>query len=89
MYIVALDLHSPLKIVSWASAHADCPMRYQLSGTGELIIVFGSGQTEFELALDGDALRTLAQLTTEAMAELNASAAEQPTELIPAGEHSP
>ena len=86
---MALDLHSPLKVVSWASAHADCPMRYQLSGTGELVIIFGRDATEFELALDTGALRTLALLTAEALAKLDASAAEQSVELVPAGEHSP
>lgn len=86
---MALDLHSPLKVVSWASAHADCPMRYQLSGTGELVIIFGSGQTEFELTLDAGALRALANLATEALAELDASAEEQPSELAVAGERLP
>jgi hypothetical protein len=81
---VALDLHSPLKVVSWASVHADCPMRYATTGTGELVIVFGSGQTEFELALDGGALRTLANLTAEALAQLDAE--EQPTELVTTAE---
>ena len=85
---MALDLHSPLKVVSWASAHADCPMRYATTGTGELVIVFGSGQHEFELALDAGALRTLANLTTEALVELDTSAEAQPTDLAVAGEHS-
>jgi hypothetical protein len=83
---VALDLSSPLKVVSWASAHADCPMRYQLSGTGELVIIFGRGPNEFELALDRGALRTLARLTAEALTKLDASVAEPSADLMTAGD---
>jgi hypothetical protein len=59
-------------------------MRYTTTGTGELVIIFGSGSTEFELALDDGALRTLARLTAEALAQLNAEG--QPTELVTAAE---
>jgi hypothetical protein len=69
---VALDLFSPLKVVSWASAHANCPMRYTLTNVGELVITFGSGQHEFELSLDEGALRTLTRLATEALAAMEA-----------------
>jgi hypothetical protein len=61
-------------------------MRYQLSGTGELVIIFGSGSNEFELALDRGALRTLAQLTTDALVQLDASADQPPHELATSGE---
>jgi hypothetical protein len=49
---VALDLFSPLKVVSWASAHADCPMRYKINSPKDMVIVFGNGTNEFEFALD-------------------------------------
>jgi len=71
---VALDLFSPLKVVSWASAHADCPLRYKITSPGELVVTFGSGSNEFELSLDHGALRALVQLGTEALAELDAVA---------------
>lgn len=70
---VALDLFSPLKVVSWASAHADCPMRYAITATG-VVIIFGSGPNEFELSLDNGALRTLVQLSAEALAKMDAGA---------------
>jgi len=75
---VALDLYSPLKVVSWASAHADCPMRYKITSPGELVITFGSGPNEFELSLDHGALRSLVDLTTEALTKLDADAGERP-----------
>jgi hypothetical protein len=68
---VALDLFSPLKVVSWASAHADCPMRYTINSTNEVVIVFGSGQHEFEFSLDAGALRSLVQLGTEALDKMD------------------
>lgn len=72
---MALDLSSPLKVVSWASAHADCPMRYKITGTGEMVvIIFGSGSNEFELSLEAGALHTLARLATEALADMTARA---------------
>jgi hypothetical protein len=71
---MALDLSSPLKVVSWASAHADCPMRYKITGTGEMVIIFGSGSQEFELSLEAGALNTLAQLSAEALADMTARA---------------
>jgi hypothetical protein len=71
---MALDLSSPLKVVSWASAHADCPMRYKIIGTGEMVIIFGSGSNEFELSLEAGALHTLARLATEALADMTARA---------------
>jgi len=84
---VALDLFSPLKVVSWASAHADCPMRYKITSPAELVLTFGSGPNEFELSLDHGALRALVQLSTEALAKLDADAEAQPGEQVPAGEH--
>jgi hypothetical protein len=64
---VTLDLHSPLKVVSWASAHADCPMRYEINGADEMVTTFGSGSEEFEFAFDASALHTLVQLSAEAL----------------------
>lgn len=71
---MALDLFSPLKVVSWASAHANCPMRYTIGSADGMVIVFGSGPNEFELSLDGGALHTLVRLATEALAEMEAGA---------------
>jgi hypothetical protein len=76
VHTVALDLFSPLKVVSWASAHADCPMHYKINSADEMVIVFGSGQHEFEFSLDKGALRTLNQLSTEALDKMDASAKE-------------
>jgi hypothetical protein len=64
---VTLDLFSPLKVVSWASAHSDCPMRYTINSADEMVIIFGNGSTEFELSLDGGALHTLVRLGAEAL----------------------
>jgi len=75
---VALDLFSPLKVVSWASVHADCPMRYKITGPGELVITFGSGPHEFEFSLDHGALRTLVQLASEALDKLDTEAGANP-----------
>lgn len=75
---MALDLFSPLKVVSWASASADCPMRYKITNSDELVIIFGSGTNEFELALDDGALRALVELSAEALAEIDADVEEQP-----------
>jgi hypothetical protein len=41
-----------------------------------MVIIFGSGQHEFELALDAGALRTLAHLTAEALANMVTDADE-------------
>lgn len=71
---MTLDLFSPLKVVSWASAHADCPMRYTINGADEMVIVFGSGSTEFELSLDGGALHTLVRLGAEALDKMDTCA---------------
>lgn len=71
---MTLDLSSPLKVVSWASVHADCPMRYAVTGAGEMVIIFGSGSDEFELSLETDALHTLARLAAEALADMTAMA---------------
>lgn len=71
---MALDLSSPLKVVSWASVHADCPMRYRISGAGEMVIIFGSGPDEFELSLEAGALHSLSQLAAEASADMTARA---------------
>lgn len=68
---MALDLFSPLKVVSWASAHADCPMRYTITSSDEMVLVFGSGQEEFEFALDKGALRTLVELGAEALTRMD------------------
>lgn len=84
---MAPDLFSPLKVVSWASAHADCPMRFKITNRGEMVITLGSGSNEFELSLDGGALRTLVRLGTEALAEMDAPAEKQPGELVPAREN--
>ena len=70
---MALDLFSPLKVVSWASAHNNCPMRYTINNPDEMVIIFGSGQHEFEFALDAGALRTLIQLSTEALDKMDTS----------------
>ncbi|WP_378058494.1 hypothetical protein [Actinophytocola glycyrrhizae] len=71
---VALDLFSPIKVVSWASAHGSCPMRYTINGGDEMVIIFGSGTNEFEFAFDVDALRALVQLGTEALTEMDSRA---------------
>jgi hypothetical protein len=85
---VALDLFSPLKVVSWASAHADCPMRYKITSRDEMVLVFGSGQDEFEFALDRGALRALVQLGTEALTEMAAYTDERSGGLVAAGKNT-
>lgn len=74
---MALDLSSPLKVVSWASAHADCPMRYTINSADEMVIVFGKGSVEFEFSLDSGALRALARLATEALSRMDTYAEER------------
>jgi hypothetical protein len=81
---VALDLFSPLKVTSWASAHAGCPMRYTINSADEVVIIFGSGSDEFEFSLEAGALRSLMQLGTEALAKMDTYA----DELTAAGERS-
>lgn len=73
---MALDLFSPLKVASWASAHADCPMRYTINSSDEMVIIFGRDQEEFEFSFEVDALRTLLQLGAEALAKMDALAGE-------------
>jgi hypothetical protein len=85
---VALDLYSPLKVVSWASAHADCPMRYTITNADEVVITFGSGSNEFELSLDAGALSALAHIGTEALTKVNTRAEKRPGELMPVGERT-
>jgi hypothetical protein len=82
---VALDLFSPLKVVSWASAHDGCPMRYTVTSRNEMVLVFGSGRDEFEFALDKGALRTLVQLGAEALTEMDADTDERSAGLVTAG----
>lgn len=82
---MALDLFSPLKVVSWASAHAGCPMRYTVTSGNEMVLVFGSGRDEFEFALDKGALRTLVQLGAEALTEMDAYTDERSAGLMAAG----
>lgn len=82
---MALDLSSPFKMVSWASAHADCPMRYAITSRDEMVLVFGSGHDEFEFALQKDALRMLVQLGTEALAEMDNYTDKQLGGLVTAG----
>lgn len=48
-------------------------MRYAITATG-VVIIFGSGPNEFELSLDNGALRTLVQLSAEALAKMDAGA---------------
>jgi hypothetical protein len=79
---VALDLFSPLKVVSWASAHADCPMRYTINDPTNVVIVFGSGTNEFEFSLDAGALRTLVLLGAEALEKMDTTAEEWLGELV-------
>jgi hypothetical protein len=52
---MTLNLSSPLKVVSWASVHPDCPIRYTTTGSGKMTIIFGSGFEEFELSRTGRA----------------------------------
>jgi hypothetical protein len=73
---VALDLFSSLKVLSWASAHANCPMRYTINSADEMVIIFGSDQSEFEFSLEAGALHTLLQLGAEALAKMDALAEE-------------
>lgn len=82
---MALDLLSPLKVVSWASAHADCPMRYTITSADEMVIIFGSGSHEFEFSLDAGALRALVQLGSAALDKMNTDAQERPGQLVTAG----
>jgi hypothetical protein len=81
---MALDLFSPLKVVSWASAHTGCPMRYVINSADEMVIVFGDGQHEFEFALHSGALHALVQLGTEALKKMN----NYPKEQLDTGERS-
>lgn len=83
---MALDLFSPLKVVSWASAHANCPMRYKINNSDEMVIIFGSGQHEFEFSFDDGAFRALVRLAAEALAEMQARAETESRALTAAGE---
>ena len=83
---VALDLFSPLKVVSWASAHADCPMRYKINNPTDVVIVFGSGTNEFEFSFDTGALRALMQLGSEALEKMDTSAEDRLGELVTTAE---
>jgi hypothetical protein len=73
---MAIDLFSPLKVVSWASAHANCPMRAIINSSDEMVIVFGPKDTEFEFAFDVDALRELLRLGADTLAKMDALADE-------------
>ncbi len=83
---MAPDLFSLLKVVSWASAHADCPMHYKISSPTDVVIVFGSGTNEFEFSLDVGALRALVQLGAKALEKMDTSAEDRLGELVTAGE---
>jgi hypothetical protein len=83
---MALDLFSPLRVTSWASAHAGCPMRYKVNSADEMVVIFGSGSDEFEFSFEVGALRKLVQLGSEALDKMDASADESPVELVTVGE---
>ena len=46
-------------------------LRYTINSADEMVIIFGHGCTEFELALDDGALRTLVRLGAEALAKMD------------------
>lgn len=58
-------------------------MRYTINSRDEMVLVFGSGQDEFEFALDKGALRTLVELGTQALADMDAETDER--DLVTAG----
>lgn len=85
---VALDLFSPLKVVSWASAHTDCPMRYKINSADEMVLIFGSDSDEFEFSFETGALRRLVQLGSEALHKMDASTNERRDKLVATGKRS-
>jgi hypothetical protein len=60
-------------------------MRYTITDRDELVVIFGSGQDEFELSLDKGALCTLVQLGADALTELNESTDELSDEPVTPG----
>jgi hypothetical protein len=77
---VTPDLFSPFKVASWASARADCPMRYAITNSDEMVIIFGSGSDEFEFSFHSSALRALVQLGADVLTKMEARA----DKLVPA-----
>jgi hypothetical protein len=71
-------MFEPLKVVSWASANEQCPMKVIANGSDEVTFIFGSGRNEFEFAFDAGALRNLVKLGAEALREMEARQAQEP-----------
>ncbi len=70
----------PLKVVSWASANERCPIKHSVTGSDEVVFIFGSGRDAFEFAFDAGALRNLLKLGTEALEAMDARANQEQAE---------
>jgi hypothetical protein len=67
-----------LKVGSWANIDEGCSIRYRLFGGGAASFVFGTApDDDFELCIDTAALRELVTLGSEALAQLDAQAAQE------------
>lgn len=61
-----------LVVSTWAEINEGCPVRCTVSGSNLAHIVFGGESKSFELGFDVVALRRLAQVTTAAVADMDA-----------------
>jgi hypothetical protein len=69
-------MFEPFKHTSWAMTREGCPIQYSVTGSDEVLFVFGSGRDSFEFAFDAGALRTLLRLGPQALDEIEARASQ-------------
>lgn len=57
---------------TWADLSEECPLRFEVAGSGQVSMLFGEGHGMGELVFDLDAIHELVRLGTAAAAEMEA-----------------
>ncbi|MGQ0841878.1 hypothetical protein [Actinokineospora sp.] len=66
-------MYGNLVIGTWVDISEGCPMKFSVSGSDAVHVMLGeSSRDGFELAFDVAALRSFAQLSSKAVAEMDA-----------------
>jgi hypothetical protein len=66
-----------LVVSTWVGVRASCEMTYVINGEEDVDFLLDDGKRRFEFAIETDALRTLLDVGSKALAELDAIAIEE------------
>jgi hypothetical protein len=64
-------MYGDLTVSSWVMIGEDCPLRFEIGGSGSVTVLCGDGADGFEFTLHSEALRRFLESGADALREMD------------------